>query len=64
MNDLMRAVSKVRRFQLDMAGTGLTISNRNGIVTGVRFPFRVTLRRLDLEDAFYQVREPRRSLRC
>jgi integrase/recombinase XerD len=50
----------IRRFQLDLAGSGLTISHRNGIVAGVKFLFRVTLRRHDLAAEFYQVREPRR----
>jgi integrase len=50
----------IRRFQLDLAGSGLTISNRNGIVAGVKFLFRVTLRRHDLAAEFYQVREPRK----
>ena len=38
----------VRRFQLHLAETGMSISNRNRIMTGVKFLFRVTLRRLDL----------------
>jgi integrase/recombinase XerD len=50
----------IRRFQLDLAGSRLTVSNRNGIVAGVRFLFRVTLRRHDLAAEFYQVREPRK----
>jgi integrase/recombinase XerD len=50
----------IRRFQLDLAGSGLTISHRNGIVAGVKFLFRVTLRRHDLAAEFYRVREPRR----
>jgi integrase/recombinase XerD len=32
----------IRRFQLDLAGSGLTICNRNGVVAGVKFLFRVT----------------------
>jgi membrane dipeptidase len=38
----------VRRFQLHLAEAGLSICNRNQIMTGLRFLFRVTLRRLDL----------------
>ena len=38
----------VRRFQLYLAETGMSISNRNRIMTGVKFLFRITLRRLDL----------------
>src|SRR6201984_1227910 len=38
----------VRRFQLHLAETGMSICNRNRIMTGVKFLFRVTLRRLGL----------------
>jgi hypothetical protein len=38
----------VRRFQLHLIESGLSICNRNRIMTGVRFVFRVALRRLDL----------------
>ena len=38
----------IRRFQLHLAETGASICNRNRIMTGLRFLFRVTLRRLDL----------------
>src|SRR5512139_2184906 len=38
----------VRLFQLHLAETGVSICNRNRIMTGLRFLFRVTLRRLDL----------------
>src|SRR5207247_2287063 len=36
----------IRRFQLHLADTGMSICNRNRIMTGLRFLFRVTLRRL------------------
>ena len=36
---------EVRRFQLHLVESGASICNRNRIVTGVRFLFRVTLRR-------------------
>jgi len=48
----------IRRFQLDLAQSNLSICNRNGIVTGVKFLFRVTLRRQDLVAAFFRVRQP------
>ena len=48
----------IRRFQLDLAESGVSIFNRNGIVTGVKFLFRVTLRRPDLVAEFYGVRAP------
>jgi len=36
----------IRRFQLHLSETGGSICNRNRIMTGLRFLFRVTLRRL------------------
>jgi integrase/recombinase XerD len=47
----------LRRFQLHLAETGMSICNRNRIMTGVRFLFRVTLRRLDLAAEIYHLRE-------
>src|SRR5438876_11131058 len=48
----------IRQFQLSLAESGLSICNRNRTVTGLRFLFRVTLRRLDLAACFYHLREP------
>jgi site-specific recombinase XerD len=48
----------IRRFQMYLAEAGLSICNRNRIVTGLRFLFRVTLRRLDLVAGLYHLREP------
>ena len=39
---------EIRLFQLHLTETGASICNRNRIMTGLRFLFRVTLRRLDL----------------
>ena len=50
----------IRQFQLDLAESGISIGNRNGIVTGVKFLFRVTLRRHELAAEFYSVRDPRK----
>jgi site-specific recombinase XerD len=50
----------IRRFQLDLAESGISNGNRNAIVTGVKFLFRVTLRRHDLAAEFYAVRYPRK----
>ena len=50
----------VRRFQLHLAETGMSICNRNRIMTGVKFLLRVTLRRLDLAAEIYHIREPRK----
>ena len=50
----------VRRFQLHLAETGMSICNRNRIMTGVKFLFRVTLRRLDLVAESYHLREPQK----
>jgi len=47
----------IRQFQLHLAETGMSICNRNRIMTGVRFLFRVTLRRLDLAAEIYHLRE-------
>src|SRR5580692_10636994 len=52
------ASEDIRRFQLHLAETGMSICNRNRIMTGVRFLFRVTLRRLDLAAEIYHMREP------
>ena len=50
----------IRRFQLHLAETGMSICNRNRIMTGVKFLFRVTLRRLDLAAEIYHIREPQK----
>jgi integrase/recombinase XerD len=50
----------IRRFQLQLADTGVSICNRNRIMTGLRFLFRVTLRRLDLAEEVYHIREPQK----
>ena len=38
----------------------MSICNRNRIMTGLRFLFRVTLRRLDLAGEIYHIREPQK----
>ena len=43
-----------------LADTGMSICNRNRIMTGLRFLFRVTLRRLDLAEEVYHIREPQK----
>ena len=48
----------IRTFQLHLADTGISICNRNRIMTGLRFLLRVTLRRLDLAEEIYHLREP------
>src|SRR5499433_306351 len=53
-------VEDIRCFQLHLAETGTSIPNRNRIMTGVRFLFRVTLRRLDLAAEIYHLREPQK----
>jgi integrase/recombinase XerD len=50
----------IRRFQLHLAETGVSIGNRNRIMTGLRFLLRVTLRRLDLAAEIYHLREPQK----
>jgi len=51
----------IRRFQLHLSETGASICNRNRIMTGLRFLFRVTLRRLDLAAEIYHIREPQKK---
>jgi integrase/recombinase XerD len=48
----------LRLFQLHLAETGMSICNRNRIMTGLRFLLRVTLRRLDLAAEIYHIHEP------
>jgi len=50
----------IRLFQLYLAETGMSICNRNRIMTGVKFLFRVTLRRHDLAAEIYHLREPQK----
>ena len=50
----------IRRFQLHLSETGASICNRNRIMTGVKFLFRVTLRRPDLVTEIYHLREPQK----
>ena len=50
----------IRLFQLHLAETGISISNRNRTMTGLRFLFRVTLRRPDLAAEIFHVREPQK----
>ena len=44
----MATAEDIRRFQLHLSETSVSICNRNRIMTGLRFLFRVTLRRLEL----------------
>jgi hypothetical protein len=41
-----------------LAESGISICNRNRIMTGVKFLLRVTLRRLDLAAEVYHLHEP------
>src|SRR5712691_117252 len=51
---------EVRLFQLYLVESGTSICNRNRIMTGVRFLFRVTLRRHDLAAEVYHLKEPQK----
>ena len=51
---------EIRLFQLHLTETGASICNRNRIMTGLRFMFRVTLRRLDLAAEIYHIKEPQK----
>jgi len=50
----------IRCFQLHLAESGASICNRNRTMTGLRFLFRVTLRRLDLAEEIYHIKEPQK----
>ena len=50
----------LRSFQLHLSETGVSPCTRNRTMTGLRFLFRVTLRRLDLLPEMYFVKEPQR----
>src|SRR5712671_1323779 len=51
---------EVRRFQLHLIESGTSTCNRNRIMTGVRFLFRVTLRRHDLAAEVWHLKEPQK----
>jgi site-specific recombinase XerD len=51
---------EVRLFQLHLVESAASIGNRNRIVTGVRFLFRVTLRRHDLAAEIWHMKEPQK----
>ena len=51
---------EVRGFQLHLIESRTSICNRNRIMTGVRFLFRVTLRRHDLAAEVWHIKEPER----
>ena len=51
---------EIRRFQLHLVEDGASICNRNRIMTGVRFLFRVTLRRHDLAAEIWHIKEPQK----
>src|SRR5215470_12622212 len=53
----MASADDVRRFQLHLVEAGLGVCNRNRIMTGVKFLFRVTLRRHDLAAEIYHLKE-------
>lgn len=53
-------VDDVRMFQLHLMETGTSIQTRNRTMTGLRFLFRVTMRRLDLANEIHHIKEPTR----
>ena len=50
----------VRLFQMSLIERGLSIQNRNRIMTGLRFLLKVTMRRHDLAAEIYHVKEPQK----
>ena len=51
----------IRRFQIHLAEEAVGIGTRNAVMSGVKFPFRVTLRRLDLAEEIYHLNEPQQA---
>jgi integrase/recombinase XerD len=51
---------EIRQFQLHLAETGVSIITRNATMTGIKFLFRVTLRRHDLVAEVYHLGEPQK----
>jgi integrase/recombinase XerD len=51
---------EIRLFQVHLAETGVGITTRNNTMTGLRFLFRVTLRRHDLAAEIYHLKEPQK----
>src|SRR5262249_55716078 len=49
-----------RAFQLHLMETGTSIQTRNRTMTGPRFLFRVTMRRLDFANEIHHIKEPTR----
>jgi site-specific recombinase XerD len=52
------SLDEVRLFQLHLMETGTSIQTRNRTMTGLRFLFRVTMRRLDLANEIHHIKEP------
>ena len=50
----------IRRFQLFLVESGASVTNRNRIMTGVKFLLKVTLRRHDLAAEIYHLKEPQK----
>jgi len=50
----------VRAFQLHLAESGISICSRNQHMVGVGFLLRVTMKRSDLAEGIYYLREPKR----
>lgn len=50
----------IRRFQLQLVEEGISIPTRNAIMSAIKFLFRVTLRRLDLANEIYYIKEPQK----
>jgi len=52
------AADEVRLFQRELIESGASICNRNRIMTGLKFLFKITLRRHDLAAEIYHLKEP------
>src|ERR1700690_105843 len=54
------AADEARLFQRELIESGASICNRNRIMTGLKFLFRITLRRHDLAAEIYHLKEPQK----
>ena len=51
---------EVRAFQLHLAETGVSIITRNATMSGLKFLYRVTMRRHDLAAEIFHLNEPQK----
>jgi integrase/recombinase XerD len=57
----MASREDIRQFQLHLAEEKVSITTRDAVMSGVKFLFRVTRRRLDLAEEIYHLNEPQKA---